>query len=77
MLDKLNSNQNINYQEIQTKHAAEKLVEQLGLYNVYLQDEKDSSSSSTSEDEEKNEVHDEEDNDKRGTVVFTVDSVEN
>ncbi|XP_076177742.1 RNA polymerase II subunit M isoform X1 [Ptiloglossa arizonensis] len=64
-------------QEIQTKHAAEKLVEQLGLYNVYLQDEKDSSSSSTSEDEEKNEVHDEEDNDKRGTVVFTVDSVEN
>ncbi|XP_053994229.1 DNA-directed RNA polymerase II subunit GRINL1A [Hylaeus volcanicus] len=74
-------------QEIQTKHAAEKLAEQLGLHGIgplpknvgsyHLRDEKNCSSSSTSEDEEENEVHDEEDNDKRGTVVFTIDSVEN
>lgn len=30
------------------------------------------SSSSSSEDEEENEVHDEDDTDKGGTVVFTV-----
>lgn len=73
-------------QIIQAKHAAEKLAEQLGLHvigpppgnvgNYQLKDDKDSSSSSTSEDEEENEVHDDEDNDKRGTVVFTVDSIE-
>ncbi|XP_076751046.1 RNA polymerase II subunit M [Xylocopa sonorina] len=71
-------------QEIQAKHAAERLAEQLGLHNIgplpenvgnyRLQDEKETSSSS--EDEEENEVHDEEDNDKAGTVVFTVDSIE-
>ncbi|KOC66959.1 hypothetical protein WH47_12386 [Habropoda laboriosa] len=71
-------------QEVRTKHAAERLAEQLGLHNIgptpenvgnyRLQDEK-GSDSSTSEDEE-NEVHDEEDNDKGGTVVFTVDSIE-
>lgn len=43
--------------------------------HTYLRDEKESDSFS-SEDEEENEVHDEEDNDKRGTVVFTVDSIE-
>lgn len=42
---------------------------------TYLRDEKESDSF-TSEDEEENEVHDEEDNDKGGTVVFTVDSIE-
>lgn len=70
------------FQEIQAKHAAERLVEQLGLHNTspenihtYLRDEKESDSFS-SEDEEENEVHDEKDNDKRGTVVFTVDSIE-
>lgn len=35
------------------------------------------SSSSSSEDEEEHEVLDEEDNDRSGTVVFTVDSIEN
>ncbi|XP_076636568.1 RNA polymerase II subunit M isoform X2 [Colletes latitarsis] len=74
-------------QQIQAKHAAERLAEQLGVHSVgpplktidnyHIRDGKDSSSSSGSEDEEENEVHDEEDNDKRGTVVFTVDSIEN
>nr|XP_033340137.1 DNA-directed RNA polymerase II subunit GRINL1A isoform X1 [Megalopta genalis]XP_033340138.1 DNA-directed RNA polymerase II subunit GRINL1A isoform X1 [Megalopta genalis]XP_033340139.1 DNA-directed RNA polymerase II subunit GRINL1A isoform X1 [Megalopta genalis] len=73
-------------QKIQAKHAAEKFAEQLGLHTIgrppknldtyQLQGEKDSNSSSTSENEEENEVHDDEDNDKRGTVVFTVDSIE-
>ncbi|CAK9800248.1 DNA-directed RNA polymerase II subunit GRINL1A [Anthophora plagiata] len=81
---KLQKEQAENFQEIQAKHAAERLAEQLGLHNVgaipknivnyHLQDEK-GSDSFTSEDEE-NEVHDEEDNDKGGTVVFTVDSIE-
>lgn len=34
------------------------------------------SSSSSSEDDEEYEVKDEEDNDRSGTVVFTVDSIE-
>lgn len=34
------------------------------------------SSSSSSDDEEEHEVHDEEDNDRGGTVVFTIDSIE-
>ncbi|CAK9806248.1 DNA-directed RNA polymerase II subunit GRINL1A [Anthophora quadrimaculata] len=81
---KLQKEQAENFQEIQAKHAAERLAEQLGLHNIgaipknivnyRLQDEKESDSS-TLEDEE-NEVHDEEDNDKGGTVVFTVDSIE-
>lgn len=67
------------------KHAAQRFAEQLGLHgtgpvhesvaNYRLQDEKESDSSA-SEDEE-NEVHDEEDHDKAGTVVFTIDSIEN
>lgn len=71
-------------QEIQAKHAAEKLADQFGLHNIgpppvnvgtyRLQDEKESDPS-ISEDEE-NEVYDDEDNDKAGTVVFTVDSIE-
>lgn len=81
---KLQKEQTERLQEIQAKHAAERLVEQLGLHNIgpspenirtYLRDEKESDSF-TSEDEEENEVHDEEDNDKGGTVVFTVDSIE-
>ncbi|KZC10835.1 hypothetical protein WN55_01534 [Dufourea novaeangliae] len=73
-------------QKIQTKHAAERLAEQLGLHTIglpseyvnsyRLRDEKNSSSSSEAEDEEEHEVHDDEDNDKGGTVVFTVDSIE-
>ncbi|XP_006615449.1 DNA-directed RNA polymerase II subunit GRINL1A [Apis dorsata] len=81
---KLQKEQTERLQEIQAKHAAERLAEQLGLHNIgpspenihtYLRDEKESDSF-TSEDEEENEVHDEEDNDKGGTVVFTVDSIE-
>ncbi|KAG7201710.1 hypothetical protein KM043_004435 [Ampulex compressa] len=73
-------------QEIQAKHAAEKLAERMGLHCVgnlpentgkyRLTGEKESSSSSSSEDEEEHEVHDEEDNDKAGTVVFPMESVE-
>ncbi|XP_076245442.1 RNA polymerase II subunit M [Calliopsis andreniformis] len=84
---KLQKEQAEKLQEIQAKHAAERLAEQLGFHSVgvppesvgryRLPDEKGSSSSSLSEDEEENEIHDEEDNDKRGTVVFTVDSIEN
>lgn len=45
--------------------------------NYRLQQHMNGSVSSVSEDEdEENEVHDEEDNDKGGTVVFTIDSVE-
>ena len=33
-------------------------------------------SSSSSDDEEEHEMHDEEDNDRSGTVVFTIDSIE-
>ena len=80
---KLQKEQVEKLQEIQAKHAAERLAEQLGLHSVgpslenmgggyRLPDEKDSSSSSTSEGEDENEIHDEEDNDKAGTVVFTV-----
>lgn len=71
-------------QEIQAKHAAERLAEQLGLHkianlpinvgNYRLHEENESNSHSESEDEE-NEIHDEDD-DKRGTVVYTVESVE-
>lgn len=71
-------------QEIQAKHAAERLAEQLGLHkvgnvpvnigNYRLHGENESSSSSESENED-NEIHDEDD-DKRGTVVYTVESVE-
>lgn len=80
----INYNKNCNTQEIQAKHAAERLADQFGLHNIgpppenvgtyRLQDEKESNPS-ISEDEE-NEVYDDEDNDKAGTVVFTVDSIE-
>ncbi|KAK1120564.1 hypothetical protein K0M31_012170 [Melipona bicolor] len=70
--------------KIQAKHAAERLVEQFGLHNIdsppenvgtyRLQDEKESDFFTS---DEENEVHDDEDNDKAGTVVFTVDSIEN
>lgn len=43
----------------------------VGNYRTY----KDSDSSSSDDEEEHQEVHDDEDNDKAGTVVFTVDSV--
>ncbi|KAF7395950.1 hypothetical protein HZH68_010000 [Vespula germanica] len=71
-------------QEMQAKHAAERLTQQLGLHNIgYIPEnvgdyrvhkaiKEDSSSSSESEEEE---VHDEEDNDKRGTIVYTIDSI--
>lgn len=75
-------------QEIQAKHAVERLTNQIGLLhdinptprNVHNYRSQYTngllSSSSSSDDEEENEVHDEEDNDRSGTVVFTVDSIE-
>ncbi|XP_017876144.1 DNA-directed RNA polymerase II subunit GRINL1A [Ceratina calcarata] len=82
---KLQKEQAEKLQEIQSKHAAERLAEQLGLHSINpvignlgsyrLRDEKESNSSG-SENEEEHEVHDDEDNDQRGTVVFTVDSIE-
>lgn len=75
-------------QEIQAKHAVERLASQVGLYGIcstprnvdnYRSQYTNGlpSSSSSSDNEEDHEVHDEEDNDRGGTVVFTVDSIEN
>ncbi|XP_011638096.1 DNA-directed RNA polymerase II subunit GRINL1A [Pogonomyrmex barbatus] len=84
---KLQKEQTEKLQEIQAKHAVERLANQIGLHSVglipqnidnYRSHTNDlSSSSSSSDNEEEHEVHDEEDNDKGGTVVFTVDSIEN
>lgn len=68
-------------QDIQAKHAVERLVERLGLHNVgsvpnnvgdyrIPEEIKDNSSSSESEQDE---VYDDEDNDKRVTVVYTTE----
>lgn len=65
----------------------ERLTNQMGLHNInyiprnvgnYCSQHTNGlfSSSSSSDDEEEHEVHDEEDNDRGGTVVFTVDSIE-
>ncbi|CAD1480829.1 unnamed protein product, partial [Heterotrigona itama] len=69
--------------KIQAKYAAERLAEHFGVHNIgpppenigtyRLQNEQESDFSTS--DEEQNEVHDDEDNDKAGTVVFTVDSI--
>ncbi|XP_015191431.1 PREDICTED: uncharacterized protein LOC107074471 [Polistes dominula] len=67
-------------QDIQAKHAVERLTEQLGLHNIGCvpsnvgdyripEEIKDTSSSSESEDE----VYDDEDKDKGVTVVYTTD----
>ncbi|KAJ8678964.1 hypothetical protein QAD02_014751 [Eretmocerus hayati] len=83
---KLQKDQAAKLQEIQAKHAAERLAQQLGNHKIgnapnnlrhYRTQDHDASNTSSSEDEENYpEVYDEEDNDKQGTVVFTVDSVE-
>ncbi|XP_014487384.1 PREDICTED: DNA-directed RNA polymerase II subunit GRINL1A [Dinoponera quadriceps] len=80
---RLQKEQTEKLQVLQAKHAMERLTSQVGLHMVgsapknvgsyRLQHASDSSS--PSEDEE-DEVHDEEDYDKGGTVVFTVESVE-
>lgn len=44
--------------------------------NYRLQQHMNGSVSSSSSEDEENEVHDEEDNDRGGTVVFTIDSIE-
>lgn len=64
----------------------ERLASQVGLYDIcptpHNVDNYRShtngllSSSSSSDNEEDHEMHDEEDNDRSGTVVFTVDSIE-
>ncbi|XP_032668886.1 DNA-directed RNA polymerase II subunit GRINL1A [Odontomachus brunneus] len=80
---RLQKEQREKLQIIQTKHAVERLNNQAGLYkigaipknvgNYRLQDA--SNSSSSSDYEEENEMHNE-DYDKGGTVVFTVESIE-
>ncbi|XP_011703314.1 PREDICTED: DNA-directed RNA polymerase II subunit GRINL1A [Wasmannia auropunctata] len=81
---RLQKNQTEKLQEIQAKHAVERLVNQLGLHDIgpvprnvgnYRSQYTNGDYSSSSDDEE-HEVHDEEDNDRSGTVVFTVDSIE-
>jgi len=83
---KLEKEQTEKLHEIEAKHAVERLVNQIGLRNIGAPRNVDNyrsqhtnglpSSSSSSDDEEEHEVHDEEDYDKGGTVVFTIDSVE-
>ncbi|EFN72944.1 hypothetical protein EAG_11236 [Camponotus floridanus] len=84
---RLQTEQTKKLQEIQTKHAIERLTNQIGMHNIgpISQDIGNyqlrhtnnlPSSSSSSDDEEEYEVQDEEDNDRSGTVVFTVDSIE-
>lgn len=84
---RLQTEQTKKLQEIQTKHAIERLANQIGMHNIgpISQDIGNyqlrhtnnlPSSSSSSDDEEEYEVQDEEDNDRSGTVVFTVDSIE-
>jgi len=83
---KLQKEQIEKLQEIQAKHAVERLATQMGMYsidptprnvdNYRSRDTNGLLSSSSSDDEEEQEVHDEEDNDRSGTVVFTVDSIE-
>lgn len=71
-------------QVIQAKHAAERLAEQFGFHTIGdgLPEKvgdyrtQDDQSSSCNSDYEEHEVHDEEDNDRGGTVVYTVENVE-
>lgn len=84
---RLQTEQTKKLQEIQAKHAIDRLANQIGMHdigpisqnigNYQLRHTNNlPSSSSSSEDEEEYEVKDEEDNDRSGTVVFTVDSIE-
>lgn len=68
---------------IELRHTAERLAERIGMNGIgvlpnvpgnYRSDHNKDSDSSDSDNEEEHEVHDEEDTDKAGTVVFTVDS---
>ncbi|XP_014219504.1 DNA-directed RNA polymerase II subunit GRINL1A [Copidosoma floridanum] len=69
---------------IQAKSAAERLVQQLGTHTIgnlprnagNYRSHTEKSDSSSSEDEEDYEVYDDEDNDRGGTVTYTVDTVE-
>ncbi|OXU23880.1 hypothetical protein TSAR_014582 [Trichomalopsis sarcophagae] len=75
----------IKLKEVQARHAVERLTQQLGVHQIgtvprnigsYRTNDRDNSDSSNSEDEENYPpVYDDEDNDKAGTVTFTVDSV--
>ncbi|XP_043279736.1 uncharacterized protein Polr2M [Venturia canescens] len=81
---KLQTEQVLKLQEIQAKHAIERLMQQIGSNCIgsvpedvgnYRTRDKDSDASSSDDEEEHQEVHDDEDYDKAGTVVFTVDSI--
>ncbi|XP_011876765.1 PREDICTED: DNA-directed RNA polymerase II subunit GRINL1A [Vollenhovia emeryi] len=81
---RLQKEQTERLQEIQMKHAVERLAAQVGLYGTspmprnidHYRSHTNGSLSSSSSDDEEHEVHDEEDNDRGGTVMFTVDSIE-
>ncbi|XP_050448596.1 DNA-directed RNA polymerase II subunit GRINL1A [Cataglyphis hispanica] len=84
---KLQKEQTKKLQEIQAKHAIERLTNQIGMHSIgpipqnvenyhFRHTNNLISSSSSSEDEEEHEVLDEEDNDRGRTVVFTMDSIE-
>lgn len=80
---RLQKEQTEKLQEIQTRRALERLVDQMGQYSigsvphtVGSYRSQDYASDPSSSEYEEDEIHDEEDNDKGGTVVFTVDSIE-
>ncbi|XP_066582035.1 DNA-directed RNA polymerase II subunit GRINL1A [Prorops nasuta] len=82
---KLQKEQIERLKEIQVQNATERLTNQLGLHhigtvpkdikNFQFRDIDQSSDTSSIHDNEEQELQDDEDNDK-GTVVFTVDSIE-
>ncbi|XP_011494132.1 PREDICTED: uncharacterized protein LOC105359277 [Ceratosolen solmsi marchali] len=82
----LQKEQALKLQNIQAKNAVERLTQHIGMYkvgdlsgragNYRIQNTKDFNSSSSEDEESYPEVHDDEDNDKGGTVLFTVDTIE-
>ncbi|CAB0043117.1 unnamed protein product [Trichogramma brassicae] len=85
---KLEKEQKIKLQQIQAKHAAERLKQHLGNTQLKIGDLPqdigsyrsincdNSDGESSSEEEEYDEVHDDEGDDRQGTVSFVVDTLE-
>lgn len=67
-------------QEIQTKYATERLMQQIGKHNLgdlptkHFQNYRVRKDSESSVENEYEEVYDDEDHDKGGTVTYPVDS---
>lgn len=66
---------------MQIRQAAERLAERIGKHEIgpvptLIGPYRDRKNSELSEHEEENEVYDDEDDDRRGTVTFTVDTIE-